>query len=147
MERRGLFASKKLIVPLTIGALLILTGVVWLERTPLLVFYAVHGLQRANDSDRRSWVEKVAALDLVAMPKVIDCLCRADARVCANAQAGLLGIVRRWEPSDSRRAKLAESMAVRFTTLSEQGGQLALEIQEHLLRSSEAGTSGLDLMP
>ena len=147
MERRGLFNSKKLIALLLVGALLVLIGVAWLERTSILVFYSVHRLQGANESDRQSWVEKVAALDLVAMPKLIDCLRRADARVCANIQAGLLGMVQRWGSSDSRRVNLAECLALRIATLSEQGAETALDIQEHLLRSSEASTSGLDPLP
>jgi hypothetical protein len=147
MERRGLLRSRKLIAALMVGALLILTGIAWLERTPLLVFYFVHRLQGANESDRQSWVERVAALDFVAIPQLIDCLRRADPRVCANAQACLLKMVQRWGLGDLRRVQLAECLALRFATLSEQGGQMALEIQEHLLRTSETDTSGLDLLP
>ena len=48
MERRWLLGSKKLLVAFLVTALLILSGVAWLERTSLLVSYCVHRLLVAN---------------------------------------------------------------------------------------------------
>jgi hypothetical protein len=137
MKPRDLLGSRKFVVLLLVGAL-ILTGTLWLERTSLVVVYHVHRLQGANEDERQNWAEKTAALDVAAMPRLVNCLSRADARVCGNAHTALLAMVKHWEPADCRRTQLAECLASRFATLSEQGGQIALEIEEYLLRSSRA---------
>jgi hypothetical protein len=147
MERRRWLPCKKAVGGLTASALLILAGVAWLDRTSLLAWYSIHGLVSAKDSDRQAWVKLVAGLDLVAMPQLVDCLRRADMRVCASAQAGLLKMVQRWGPSDSRRAKLAGWLAERFATLSEPGRQAALEIEADLLQNCRSGPLTAYLVP
>jgi HEAT repeat protein len=147
MERGYVLWSNKRFAGLTVSALLILAAVSWLERTPFLVWHSVHRLVNATESDQPIWVERVAQFDREAMPRLIDGLRRADARGCANARAGLLALVERWPPADSRRACLANALAERFATLSGPGQETALEIQGLLVQSWPAGTPTSDLLP
>jgi hypothetical protein len=141
MERPYFLRRLKLFAGLMAAALLILSGVTWWQRAPLLAWYSVHRLVHAPDSARRAWVEQVAQLDLAALPQLITCLRSGDTQICGRAQEGLLGIVRRWGPSDSRRACLASCLAERFAILSEPGRQLALQIQAYLLKTTQAGAA------
>lgn len=147
MERRCGFRSKKLLAALTAGVLLILSGTAWLKRTSLLVSYSVHRLISAKESDQQDWVERVAALDRAAMPKLIDCLRHHNAQVCAKAEAALLAMAQRWGSDDVREAELAEDLAKRFASLSEPGQQAALQIQDQLVRASAADPAAADLLP
>ena len=146
MKQPYLLRSKLLFVGLAVGALLLLAGVGWLERTPLFVWYAVHRLVNARDNDRQVCVERVAQLDLAALPKLIECLRGANTQASANARAGLLGIVERRPPADSRRAHLALSLAEQFATLSEPGQETALEIEGVLLQTRQPGAPNADLL-
>src|SRR5262249_50811300 len=91
-------------------ALLIAAGAgLWLGRGPLLGWYYLHGLATA-DGDRDRWAERVAGLDGAAVPPLLECLGRDDARACANARAALLALVRRWG-GDGRPHRLSEDFA------------------------------------
>jgi HEAT repeat protein len=133
MAERGFLKSKKRICAFVAGALLILVGVAWLERKPLLVSYSIHWLINASDRAQQTWVERVAGLEQEALPKLIDCLRRDNVRVCSRAGAGLLGMVQQWESTDVRRAKLSDCLAQHFAILSVPGQQIALDIQRTLL--------------
>ncbi|HLJ95024.1 MAG TPA: HEAT repeat domain-containing protein [Gemmataceae bacterium] len=147
MERRYWPNRKKLLVLLLGSGLLILAGVGWVERTPLLVYYAVHRLRTAEASERQPWVDKVAGLDVVALPQLVECLRQDEPEACANVRAGVQEMVQRWELDDPRRVQLAEQLADRFAEMSEEGALLALEIQENLFRGSLTISSGPDLLP
>src|SRR5438477_1342780 len=129
MEPRRVFGNRKLIASLTASVLLILATVAWLERSSLWASYCVHKLAAAKAAELQIWAEHIAALDIAAVPKLLDYLSRTDAAACGNTEAGLLEIVRQWEPGDPRRADLAHSLAARFATFSVPGQQAALTIQ------------------
>lgn len=147
MERQCLWKRKTMFAGLAAGALLLLAGIAWLERTPLWAWYSVQQLIRSHGTDGQGWEIRVAELDLVAVPRLIDCLRRADEQVCARAQAGLLRMVKSWQPDDSRRATLAGCLAERFTALSGPGRTCALEVQDALLPLRTSAQPPLDLLP
>lgn len=147
MERRYWPSRKKLLVLLLGGGLVILAGVGWLERTPLLVYYAVHRLRTAEARERQPWVDKVAGLDVAALPQLVECLRRNEPQACASVRAALQEMVRRWDQDDSRRVRLAEQLVERFAEMSEEGALLALETQENLFCGSVTTSSGPDLLP
>jgi hypothetical protein len=130
-----------LTVALTAGGAVVL----WLHWTSLLAWYYVRGLSRANDAGRGRWVQLVASLNEAALPGLLDCLGRGDARVCANAGAALACLVSRWGPHDPRTSALAARLADAFPTRSQAGMLQILELQGDLLvqqsvpKSSRAG--------
>src|SRR5207248_9688767 len=118
----------------------------WLERSSLWAWYCVHKLAAAKAGELQIWAERIAALDIAAVPKLLGYLSRTDAAACGNTEAGLLEIVRQWEPGDPRRADLAHSLAAGFATFSVPGQQAALTIQANLLQGTAANPPGLDLL-
>src|SRR5438094_129301 len=83
---------------LTIGLMLVLGGlgpITWLKRADLFAWYCVHQLASADEAHRDVWIGRLLSVDDVALPRLIDCLCRDDVRACTNAQAALLRLVER----------------------------------------------------
>src|SRR5207237_7865512 len=115
--------------------LLILIGVslAWLERTSLLNWYYLRELSRANEDNRQTWIKRVTRLDSAAVPGLIDCLCQADARACANAAEALEQLAKSWQPGDPRWVDLAEKLAGAFSTRSPVGQLAVMEIHASLL--------------
>src|SRR5262245_7346056 len=103
--RRLLFpGGRKWPVPLLV--LLTLAGVAWLNRTPLLTWYYLRQLTAAAPAERETWAERVAGLGEAALPGLLEHLTRGDAQVCANAEAALAQLARRWGLADARTAAL-----------------------------------------
>jgi hypothetical protein len=147
MERPYLLRRLKLFAGLMAGVLMLLFVVLWWQRAPLLAWYSVHRLVSVPDGAQRAWVERVAELDLAAVPQLIASLRSANRQICGRAQEGLSAIVRSWGPGDSRRAHLAGCLADRFTALSNLGRQVALQIQAYLLKTTQPGARYDLLLP
>ena len=111
----------------TAGLLAGAAATVWLERRPLLTWYDVHNLVRANDQDRAIWADRVAALGEDAEPAVLDCLGAKDDAACRNAGAALDRWAAQWDGEDARAAALAGRMAKGFGDFSPSGRCAALE--------------------
>ena len=122
----------------TVGVLGGAGGVVWLERTPLLAWYYVHGLIQANDQDRAKWVDGVAGLGEGAEPAVFAALGRSDASACRNAGAALDKWTSQWGAEDERASALAGRMAKRFGDCSPAGRCIVLESAEAWMRPTDA---------
>jgi hypothetical protein len=130
---------KKLIV---LAGIVAVVGVLaWWQRVPLLSWYYVHGLAGASDVDRALWVERVLSLDSAAAPGLIGLLHQDDPKICANAEAALAALARRWGPADIRTAKLAEEMASHFGGLRNPGKEAVLEW--HLAALHSAAGAGI----
>src|SRR5262245_37893653 len=98
---------------LGIGALALLLAAgagLWLAREPLLGWYYLRGLARADEAERDQWAERVAGLDRAAVPPLLDLLA-GDDRACANARAALGALARRWGPDDPRGEELARRLS------------------------------------
>jgi hypothetical protein len=120
--------KKWLIVGLfTVGALLGTAVVVWVERTPLLTWYYVNGLERTTDHDRALWVDRVAGLGDEAAPAVFASLRRADDGACRNVGAALERWTGQRNGDDPRSAALADHMAKAFGDCSPSGRRVVLE--------------------
>jgi hypothetical protein len=107
--------------------LTVVAGVVWWQRTPLLSWYYLRSLGAADDGDRAAWVERTISLDNDAVPGLVDLLRQDDAKVCANAEAALAGLGKRWGASDVRTGKLAEELIGAFSSLHNPGKEAVLE--------------------
>jgi hypothetical protein len=127
MRRLGLLRSKKGLLALA-GVVLILAGVLWLERTHVLAWYYLRGLADAGPADRDTWVERVAGLDQAAVPGLVDCLRQDNPRVCTNARAALGCLVKRWGAKDGRCGALVERLVETFATRSLPGQLIVLEV-------------------
>src|SRR5262245_42704809 len=111
-----------------LALLLALGGAAWLNRTTLLTWYYLRGLAGASPQDRAVWVERVAGLEEEALPGLFDQLGRADVPPCANAEAVLSCLVRRWGAGDSRTVRLVGRLTERFARLSGPGQEAVLEL-------------------
>jgi hypothetical protein len=135
MRRLFSISGKKLLIVLlllaTVGAVL------WWQRAPLLTWYYLRGLARADDSDRAQWVQRVASLDSDAVPGLMDHFKRNDAKVCANAEAALAALVKRWGVNHARTAALAEEVSGAFSVLSTPGREAVLEWYLAILQQIE----------
>src|SRR5262249_58767858 len=124
--RRSLSGARK-----KLTAFVILLGAVaalaWWQRAPIIGWYYLRGLARAGDEDRAAWVEKVASLDTDAVPGLLQLLRRDDPKTCANAEAALAALAKRWGYNDSRTATLAEDVTSAFGALGAPGQEAALE--------------------
>src|SRR5216684_1252178 len=129
--------QKKIVVIGLTGALVLtFAGLAWFQRTPLLTWFYVRGLAKAEEQDRQTWVNRVAAFEGEAVPQLIACLRQADAKACANAEAGLTEIVNHWRADDARRVDLATHLTEAFSGFSPPGLAATLQLQTILLRTS-----------
>jgi HEAT repeat protein len=131
MARWFPFRGKRSFLVLLLVATLVAVG--WWQRTHLLAWYYVGGLAGAADGERETWITRVMRLDAGAVPALLACLDRDNARACGNAEAALVHLVRQWGPGDPRTLHCAEQVADRFCSLSVCGQQSALELLHALL--------------
>jgi hypothetical protein len=100
----------------------------WLERATLLRWYYLRGLAAADEGNRAAWVERVAGLDGAAVPGLLDCLRREDARACDNTEPVFALLAGRWGADDPRWPDLAEHLAEAFPHLSTSGQRAVLRV-------------------
>ena len=118
-------------------ALLVLTGVAWLIRAPVLRWYYLRQLAAVAPAERAAWAEQVAGLGDAVLPALLDALAGADAPTCANAEAALACLARDWGAADPRTAHLVDDLHARFARLGLPGREAALELVLVLLRPDE----------
>jgi hypothetical protein len=107
----------------------LLGGLAWVERGPLLAWYYLQRLAAADGADRETWVGRVAGLGEEAVPGLLETLGRPDPRTCENARAALERLVADWgPPEDPRTADLALHLARDFSRLSPAGQRQALTL-------------------
>jgi hypothetical protein len=117
------------------AALLLTAGAgLWLGREPLLSWYYLRGLARADEGERDQWAQRVADLDRAAVPPLLNLL-TGDDRACANARAALDALVRRWGPADPRGEELARRLSEGFARLSPAGQCAVLQFGSGWLRA------------
>ncbi len=114
--------------------LLLVGGGLWLGREPLLTWYYLRGLRRADDGQRERWAERVAGLDSAAVPPLLDLLA-GDDRDCAGARAALAALVRRWGADDPRGEELARRLSEGFARLGPAGQREVLQFESGWLRA------------
>lgn len=135
---RRLFCKKTALI--TLGVLLLATGIGWWQRTPILAWHYVRQLAQAAERERAAWVERVASLDSAAFPGLHACLKCDDARACANAEAALLCLTSRWGADDSRSLQVIQTLSDDFAHLSAGGQRAVLALLATLLRTGKEKT-------
>lgn len=105
-----------LVVLLLVGG-----GAAWLERTTLRTWWVLHGLKKADESDRDVWVTRVADLGEPAVEGLLDCLDDEDDRARGNAVAALNYLACSWGADDPRTADLAGKLARGYARLCPRG--------------------------
>lgn len=69
--------------------LLVVAGMAWWQRQPLMVWWTVRGLSQADEGERQRWVDQVARLGDATIAPLLEHLTSADDRACQNALAAL----------------------------------------------------------
>src|SRR5262249_39630253 len=77
-----------------------------------------------------------ARLDAAAVPNLLACLGRDDARACDNVVAALNCLVQRWQQDTGRLSDLANRMRERFAEASAPGQQRILELAGALVQKA-----------
>jgi HEAT repeat protein len=103
-------------------ALLAAATAVYLEQVPLLTWYYVRGLSRAEgEAERDAWVGRLRGLRKVPLAGLIDVLRRPDPKACANSQAALTAF-------GTAATDVAGPLADAFPGLSSPGQRAALDV-------------------
>lgn len=118
--------GKKWLVLLALPAVLV--GILWWQRAAVLQWHYVRGLANADDGDRELWAERVAGLELEALPRLLALLRGDNARACVNVEAALVAMLRHWGGDDPRGKTLNEELLNVFTELSNDGQHAALRV-------------------
>jgi hypothetical protein len=133
-----------------LGIVILLAALGWWQRDSLLAWYYVQGLLRADDGDRRHWIERIIQADSAATAELVHCLERPDVQVCGNCQIALTRLWEQWPADDARRAELLGRLTDAFPRLSLAGQRSAIDLQVHWLESAPTAdlvASGVRLLP
>src|SRR5262245_18474738 len=112
MKGLGIMRAWKRQFILVLGLLVVvlLAGLGWIERTPILAWYCVRGLCESDESHRQWWIERVAGMDSDCLPGLVAALGSSDGRAADNADACLVCLADRWGPEDPRREHLLHQL-------------------------------------
>lgn len=112
-----------------VGALLlVLGGLAWLERGPLLAWYYLRQLSTAPEANREAWAARVAGLGEAALPGLVELLGRADAQACGNARLALERLAQTWGPDDARVVTIAQDLGRALSHFNAPGQREALAL-------------------
>jgi len=111
-----------------------LAGATWWERDPIIAWYYVRQLSYAYEEDRESWAKKVADLESVAVPRLLDGLHDPDALVCENLQQPLFLMMKSWGLADPRMQELTEKLHVQMNGFSPAGQEKVVLLLTSLLQ-------------
>jgi HEAT repeat protein len=118
-------------------------AVAWAERTPLLAWFYVRGLARADEVTRDRWVERVAGLGEAAVPELLQALGSPNPAACANVQAGLTRLSAESSAGDALRVKLAVRMTRGWDAFSDAGKADAMKLLTGWFRGGKESTPAL----
>lgn len=103
-------------------------GVAWIERTTLLAWYSLRGLEKATGADVEVWARRVANVGRPVVGDLLRLLAAEDSRVCGNARAALDCLAQRWGHADPRTPELLDRLAEEFPRLSAAGQSEVLSL-------------------
>lgn len=126
--KRSARGSKRFLLLALLLLLLAGAGVAWAERTTLLGWYYLRGLEKAGSADVSVWSRRAASLGEAGIPDLLRLLGSGDARVCGNAREALACLGEGWGRDDPRRADLLGQVATEFSRLSGPGRREALRL-------------------
>lgn len=123
---RRIVLSRWKFVLFLVLVLALLAGLGWWQRTPLLCWYCLRGLDSASDANRENWVKMVVLLDEAAVPGLLARFSRQNAQECKNAAAALAALTKKWGTSDLRTYDIASKVNASFDSFSASGKEAAL---------------------
>jgi HEAT repeat protein len=135
--------NRKLLCGATVLFVLSVGAAAWTERVPLLAWFYVRGLSKADETTRDRWVERVAGLNEAVVPNLLDTLARPEPAVCANTRAALTRLSSDWVDDDARREALVGRIARSWVTFSIPGKACALEVATGWFRTRADSSPGL----
>src|SRR5262245_4143045 len=75
------------------------------QRVALQSWYFAYRLERATESDRQSWADKLIGMDEAAVPRLLGFFRKDDPALCTLAQNCLEKKLAEWGPKDERSAR------------------------------------------
>jgi HEAT repeat protein len=112
---------------LAILALLGCLGVAaWVERGPILTWYYLGKMEKADAENQEVWADRVAGLDGIALPSLLKRLHSNDEPVCQRVGVCLAHLTHRWSIGDARTSSLVVVLAKEFAAYSARGRAAAL---------------------
>jgi hypothetical protein len=132
--------NKKYFAAGAVAVLLLAGAGLWWQHEPLLAWYYLGGLARADGAERDRWAERVAGLDRAALPRLLDLLA-GDDRACANARAALDALARRWGADGPRGEELTRRLSEGFARLGPAGQREVLQFEAAWLRAEGKDSS------
>lgn len=132
-----LFSSRRLVLAASLVVLLLILGLAWSQRTPMLRWYYLRGLASADAEERQLWVERVASLDTAAIPGLLQQLSAEEERMVGNAEAALIALAAVWGCQDDRTAEVSEQLCQRFDDAAEKERRAILNWHLSVLQSKD----------
>jgi hypothetical protein len=136
------YRTRKILGSLALALLLVGAAFAWTERTPLLSWFYVRGLARADEATAPTWVERVASLGESAVPNLLATLSDPNPATCANARQAFVRLSSDWN-NDARCVTLAGRFAYKWDAFSTPGKVSALEVSASWFRGGKETTSDL----
>ncbi|MCE9529842.1 MAG: HEAT repeat domain-containing protein [Planctomycetes bacterium] len=134
--RRG---NRRRVVLLIVCAMLALTGgAAFSQRTTLTCWYYGYRLERAAETERQAWADRLVSMGEPSVPRLLACLRKDDAKLCAIARTSLEKMIAEREPKDPRSVKIADRFFEAHPTFSPAGQLAALQMLPELLTSGGA---------
>ncbi len=140
---KAILKSKKTWTAIALLAGLSALGV-W-QHKPILAWYYVRQLGGAYPETRDAWARKVAALEDVAVPRLLEGLRDQDAMVCANMQYPLFLMAKKWGLDDPRALDLLDQVRGRFHDFSPAGQEKVLLMVTSLMHRERRAEGGVEM--
>lgn len=118
---------------LIIGVVLVLGGLAWWQRTPVLRWYYLRELAGVDEANREAWVKRVASLDWATVPGLLEQFTSKDPTICINIESALIALTRRWGADDPRTLALAQETRQGFPNWSPLGQLSGLHVMTAML--------------
>src|SRR5450755_4448144 len=128
VNMQKLLANKKSVTGLVVVLILIGGGLTWIQRGPILSWYYLRQLAKADDGEQAVWVNRVVGIGEHAVPDILKGFEEDNARACLRYSAVLNGLANHWGFEDPRTHDLAQRTAEHFSEFSDAGKENTLNL-------------------
>jgi HEAT repeat protein len=131
----------KLSLYIALGVLAMTGGAALSQRTALRGRYYAYRLERAPESERREWADKLVGMGEAAVPRLLACLRKDDGPLCETARESLAKLLAAWTPKDPRSQRLADRFFEEQPSFSTAGQIAGLQVLPEILNSENVETA------
>lgn len=108
-------------------------GAAFSQRTALQSWYYAYRLERAPETERQAWADKMVGMGEPAAPRLLGCFRKDDTGLCKIARIGLEKLLEEWGPKDERSKLLGDRFFEEHGSFSPVGQVAALQLLPDLL--------------